>query len=226
MASNRVRNITVLAVLAVLGLALASWFLLLSPRLAEADEIAAQVEQVEASNLALRNRVNQTRDLAADAPRAAAEAQAIFEKMPRQADLPTVLRQITDAAGAAGIRPVDVQLISTSVPVPASAGPKGAKPPTGVALANMDISISVLGERPELLDFVDNLQALDRAVLITGTQVSGGTEPDMPNALQVQGTMFVLQSELPDLVAQMEQLLAESQAESPDAPAPDAADPS
>ena len=154
----------------MVAVAALAWFLLLSPRLSEADEITAQVEQVETSNLQLRNRVNQARDQVALAPAAAAEAQQLFATMPRAAELPTVLRQITDAAERAGIRPVDVSVISTSVPV--AAGTAAAEGASGVSIANMDVGVTVAGPRESLLGFLDNLQALDRAFLITSTQVA------------------------------------------------------
>ena len=98
MKGNRVRTVTILSLLGIVALAALSWFLVLGPRLSQADEVALQVEQVEANNLQLRNRVNQTRDLVDRAPAAAAAAQQLFARMPEAAELPTVLRQITDAA--------------------------------------------------------------------------------------------------------------------------------
>jgi hypothetical protein len=87
---------------------------------------------------------------------------------------------------------------------------------SGVSLAEMDIGITVSGTRESLLAFLDNLQALDRALLITATQVSGAAlnDPAAGESLTMRGTMFVLQSELPDLVAQVEQLIAEADAAS------------
>jgi Tfp pilus assembly protein PilO len=209
---NRVRTVVILGILGVVAMAALAWFLLLSPRLSKADEVAAQVEQVETSNLQLRNRVNQARAQVENAPEAARQAQELFATMPRAAELPTVLRQITDAAQEAGIGPTAIQVISTTVPV--ATGPVAAEGTSGVSIANMDIGITVSGTRPDLLSFLDNLQALDRAFLITSTQVSGAAEnaEGGDESLQVQGSMFVLRSELPDLVAQVEGLIAEADA--------------
>jgi Tfp pilus assembly protein PilO len=197
-----------LSLLGIVALAAASWFLVLGPRLSEADEVALQVEQVEANNLQLRNRVNQTRDLADRAPAAAAAAQQLFARMPEAAELPTVLRQITDAAESAGMKPDNVQVISTAVPVAVGAGSTTG----GVSLASMKIDVTVAGSRPQLLTFLDNLQGLDRALLVDGTQITVTPDPDSKasETLQVSGTMFVLQSALPDLVAQVDQLKAEA----------------
>ena len=208
MKGNRVRAMTALGLLGIIALAAFSWFLVLSPRLSKADEVALEVEQVEAANLQLRNRLNQTKDLVTEAPAAAAEAQVLFAKMPEAAQLPTVLRQITDAAERAGMKPDDVQVISTTVPV-AIGESSGA---AGVGLASMQIDITVAGTRPQLLAFLDGLQELDRALLVDATQITAAPESAGKGGetLQAGGTMFVLQSALPDLVAQVEQLITEA----------------
>ena len=79
----------------------------------------------------------------------------------------------------------------------------------------MGVDITARGTRRELLDFVDNLQSLDRALLVRSTQFLAAPTvavegPLQGDTLQVTGTMFVLQSRLPDLVANVEQLVAES----------------
>jgi Tfp pilus assembly protein PilO len=204
----------ILGILVVLGLAAVAWYVVLSPRMSEADGISAQTEAVEMSALQLRNRVNQARDQVEQAPAAAAEAQTLFATMPQAAELPTVLRQITDAAQQVGIPPAAIQVLSTSVPV--ATGTPDAEGASGVSLAEMDIGITVSGPRANLLGFLDNLQALDRAILITSTQVSGAGQGAIgEESLQLQGRMYVLQSELPDLVAQVEQLMAEAEAAAP-----------
>lgn len=211
MKGNSVRTVTVLGVLGILALTAIGWFFVLGPRLAEADEIAAQADQVETSNLQLRNKVNQARDQVKLAPQAAAEAQKLFATMPQAAELPDVLRQIMDSAQQAGISPADITAISTSVPV--ATGTAAAE--SGVSMATMDIGITAAGSTPDLLEFVDNLQGLDRALLITGTQLSSAADASGKDGLQVQGRMFVLQSQLPNLVAQVEQLMAEAEASAP-----------
>ena len=91
------------------------------------------------------------------------------------------------------------------------------------------------GSRESLLAFLDNLQGLDRAVLITSTglmdmQQPGTSSPeDAPKkgqagqqSLDVTGSMFVLQSKLPDIVAAVQALIDEAGIDDP-AFAPDAA---
>lgn len=211
MRGNRVRNVTIVGVLGLLALMAIVWFFVLSPRLSSADEISAQADQLEMANLQLRNKVNQAQEQVKQAPAAAAEAQKLFATMPQAAELPTVLRQITDAAQRAGIGPADIQAISTTVP--AATGAAGGADASGVSMATMNIGVTVSGSPQDLLKFVDNLQALDRALLITSTQESTETDTGK-DSMQVQGRMFVLQSQLPDLVAQVEALMEQANAAS------------
>ncbi len=208
------------SVLLVAGLAAIAWFVVLSPRLAEASDLAARADQMQTANLTMLNQYNRALDQAAQAPQAAADAQVLFAKMPQTAELPAVLDQITQAATSAGIDPSAVSTLTTGIPVPAKAAGDDptAKDATGVQLAQMQIGVTAEGTRPQVLAFLTNLQALDRALLVNSTQVSIVPEVDGGGGLQtvqVGGSMFALQSKLPDLVALVDQLLTEAQSSAP-----------
>jgi hypothetical protein len=224
---GRVRLTLIVGILALVVLGVAAWFGVLSPRLSEASKQSAQAEQLQTANLALLNQYNKSLDLAERAPQAAADAQALFETMPEQADLPLVLDQITNAATSAGIDPNAVTSITTSVPRALVADATEAGGDTtgdgasaastsgtaGINLAQMEIGVTAEGTRAQTLGFLD-LQHLDRATLVTSTQLADvpavdGQQTDNENIL-VGGSMFVLQSRLPDLVAKVEVLLAEA----------------
>jgi len=222
---GRVRLAQIIGIVAVLGVAAIAWFAVLSPRLSTASELQAQAETLQTANLALRNQYNQALDQAEAAPAAAAEAQLLFAKMPESAELPTVFDQITEAAVAAGIDKNAVTTLTTAVPVAVStqtggasnaAGETASEAPKGVKLATMDVNVTAEGTRGQVLAFLDNLQGLDRALLVTATTdtavvkefgQTGG--PDL-ESMQVVGQMFVLESKLPDLVATVEGLIAEA----------------
>lgn len=222
---GKVRLAQIIGIVAVLGVAAIAWFAVLSPRLATASELQEQAETLQTANLALRNQYNQALDQAEAAPAAAAEAQVLFAKMPQSAELPAVLDQITNAAVAAGIDPNAVTTLTTALPVPVttqsdaarnSAGSAASEAPKGIKIATMDINVTAEGTREQVLAFLDNLQGLDRALLVTATTdtavvkelgQTGG--PDL-ESMQVVGQMFVLESKLPDLVATVEGLIAEA----------------
>lgn len=221
---GKVRLAQIIGIVAVLGVAAIAWFAVLSPRLATASDLQAQAEALQTTNLSLRNQYNQALDQAEAAPAAAAEAQVLFAKMPQTAELPAVLDQITNAATAAGIDPNAVTTLTTGIPVPVTtqtdvANDAATDAPKGVKLATMDVNVTAEGTREQVLAFLDNLQGLDRSLLVTATtdtavvKEAGETGgPDL-ESMQVVGQMYVLESKLPDLVATVEGLIAEATAQ-------------
>ena len=208
MKMNKVRATRIGGIVLVLAIAALSWFFLLSPRLSKAAEVSAQAAQVQTANLSLRNQYNQSLAQAQEAPQAAAEAQKLFATMPQQAELPQVLEQVSGAAEAAGIKTGDIRTINASIP--AAVAPSVGDV-SGIKLAQMVLTVTADAGRDKALTFLDNLQALDRAMLIKSSElqqaigITGQTEAEN---VQVVGSMFVLQSTLPDLVAEVEALLA------------------
>jgi Tfp pilus assembly protein PilO len=221
MKTTRTQNVALLGTFLLLVVSAVGWFLLISPRLSEADEISTQAAEVANSNIALQHRYSETLQQATTATSAAADAQALFSTMPQEADLPAVLTQISDAATRAGIKPNDISTITATVPVAvAGSAPDPASGTTsGVNLAQMQLSLTVNGKQQQLLDFLTNLQTLDRAVLITSNELTSSVTKDAKGrdvtnqTLAVSGSMFVLQSQLPDLVAKVQGLLDQAQAE-------------
>jgi hypothetical protein len=105
-------------------------------------------------------------------------------------------------------------MISTTLPEPVAVGasPDGGAD-NGIHLAKMTVGMTASGSQDEVLAFVRNLEELDRVMLITSTTASTQTETGKPSivSMQVQGSMFVLQSKLPDLVSAVSNLLAQAQ---------------
>ena len=146
-----------------------AWQFALSPRMAEAQSINTQAMDVETQNVMLINRYNEAVSRALDAPKVAAEAQALFAQMPQNADLPQVLDQIMNAATDAGIDETGVSSLATGIPQLVPASEAGI---SGVQLATMSISVSADGKATSTMEFLDNLQTLDRALLIRQVSVS------------------------------------------------------
>ena len=207
---SRVRLTVVGGVVVVLAVIAVIWLAVLSPRMSEAAQLDEQARALETANLGLMNQYNRSLELARQAPEAALQAQRLFAAMPQQAELPRVLEQITQAAIDAGIDPKDVQTINTTIPAPVTA--EGEADTAGVALAQLQVSITATGTRTESLEFLDNLQRLDRILLVTSSRLAAAPVEGAKNrqSIQVTGTMFVLQSELPDLVKAVDDLLAEA----------------
>lgn len=76
--------------------------------------------------------------------------------------------------------------------------------------ARMRIDIAVEGTRAQILDFISALEQLERAFVITSTDVTTDSEGGGALRASASGTMFVLQSPLPDLVAGVQAAIDES----------------
>lgn len=213
----KARTTIVVAVLALVGLTAAAWFAVLGPRIARVSELQAEQAQWEATSLQLQNRVNMLTSLQEDALTVAANAQQLFERMPKQAELPSVLEDIARAATASGIAPSHITSITPSVPEPVTdqnsrddASTLKQARAAQIDYARMRIDIAVVGTRAQVLDFIDALEHLERAFVITSTDVSTDAEGGGELRASVSGTMFVLQSPLPDLVAGVQAAIDES----------------
>ncbi len=202
---TKTRLTIIFGVLGLVALAGLGWLLVLSPRLQEADQVSERATSMQTANLQQLNRYNDLVAKAREIPAAAAEAEKLFASMPQEADIPEVITQISKAAESAGIAPADIQTINTSVPVPV--GGPATQGESGVALATMQVDVTVKGSDEQLKKFLDNLQALDRSILVQSTNVTaaGGA-----STLQVTGQMFVLQSPLEDLVQTVTKVVEEA----------------
>lgn len=214
---TRVRMARVLAVLAVIAVAAAAWFLLLSPRASQVDQLTADREAAEFSNITLLREQRQLMDLAAQAPALAREAQDLFAAMPQTANLPEVLDGISRAAVASGIDPADISVINTGVPEPVTTDSQtaGEAEGIGVNLATMHTELSVTGSVKSLKSFLERIQTMDRSILVDSTVLTApppGTNKGK-STLTVTGTMFVLQSTLPNLVANAQKVVDDARAQ-------------
>ena len=220
---SRLNKLQLNAIVAAVGLALLAfvlWTMALSPRIATAQDLKTQTEQVESANIALVKQHHEILTLADQAPQLATQAQALFSRMPQSAQLPAVFRQINAAAWRAGISSRNVQVINATIPESvdkATAGASAGSQPLpiaadiGVHLATMKVEVAVSGTDYQRQTFLSLLQGLDRGLLLTGTNVvSDGTTTNF-GTMMVTGTMFVLQSQLPDLVANAQKVIEQAQ---------------
>lgn len=212
--SAKPRLVLLLGILVLVALAALGWFFVLSPRLGEAEALQARALQVESANIALLGNYDDALNQARGVEAAVQDAKVIFARMPEEADIPTVITQVSEAATDAGIAPEDIQVISTSVPTPVEAPAassdgsasadgtdQAAAPQAGADLATLQLDVIVKGTPEELLRFLRNIETIDRSLLIetTSMTVAPGSDPG-ESTLQVSGQMFVLQTPLKDLI--------------------------
>jgi hypothetical protein len=92
---------------------------------------------------------------------------------------------------------------------------------TRVQVAKLDLSITVTADSDQLQRFLRGLEQLDRDFLVTGVNVAA--DPSDPQgdrqSSTVTATTFVLQSQLPDLEKNVQDLLAQVRSDSESAAA-------
>lgn len=198
----------------VMLFAIAIWLVILSPRISTSVELKQQAIEVEQSNLLLAQRNREMLVMAKTAPAIVQEAQKLFSRMPESAQLPEVLRQITQAAVSSGISTRNIQMINATIPTSITTDAKLSPNETvasanglGVNLATMKIEIAVSGSEQQRLNFLERLQKLNRGLLITSDSVTTDGVSTNTGTLAVTGTMFVLESKLPDLVANAQTII-------------------
>jgi len=176
-------------------LSLASYFLLIAPKRAEAAELDLQTASTVTSNALLATRVDELRAQFAELPEREAELAAIKQAMPEDAALPTLIRDLDVLTAAAGVTfmsltpgvaaatATDVAVAPTDTAAPADAA---ATPADGTAaatdgtagelLVSIPVSLVTVGTFAQSELFLNALQTeLPRAFLVTGLTVTAET---------------------------------------------------
>ena len=201
---DKLKQWVALTVLACLGIAAAGWFLLVSPKKAEAADLQAQTASQESTNAGLRTQFEVLKAQAKDLPKKQADLARVAAKIPDNPALPSLIRALTAAAASAGVELVSVTpgppaaavVVAPAVvaapadpaaaPAPAPADPAAAAPAPGAAvpaasaagtLAAIPVAINVVGGYFEVAQFMSNLEGLPRALRVTNLTLAPGTSP-------------------------------------------------
>lgn len=103
MTASRTRMWVAGTVVVCLLLAVAAWFLAISPKRAEAAELEQQTADTQASNQQLAARIEQLKLQFAELPQYQAELAAIKQAMPEDPALPTLVRDLDAMATRTGV---------------------------------------------------------------------------------------------------------------------------
>jgi Tfp pilus assembly protein PilO len=165
MLANRTSRWSIGTVLLCIILLSASWFLLISPRRADAADVQSKVVSTTEQAAELEIQIAQLKADFADLPKRKAELKAIKQQLPPKANIPAFVRDLRSISGQAG-----VSLDSVAPAGPALlAGAAGSATATDGAVVKIPIAIGITGDYFEAALFLKNLQTkLQRSYLITG----------------------------------------------------------
>lgn len=199
MLANKTRVWVAGTLVLCLLLVVASWFLLISPKRAEAADLEQQAAGVQDSNLQLEARIAQLQVQFAELPSYQAELAALRQALPEDAALPTLVRDLDAMATAAGVSlmtlsPGTPVAVPTTAATPAAPAPAEGAPTEGGAstdaeaaapatpapaaseLVSIPASVVVNGDFFQAELFLKKLQAeMPRAFLVQTLTVQADT---------------------------------------------------
>jgi Tfp pilus assembly protein PilO len=167
--------------LTIVALVAASWFLVISPKFAQAAGVRADTDTANLQLIQLKKDLAKLAEQ--EKQRATFEANLRSRKiaLPTSYNIPALLRQVQDSGAA-----VNVEVSGFSVANPA----KSAKVPTAVELP---INLTAEGTAADLSRFVNRLQNVQtRAVLVTSVSLGQGADKKKISA-SLGVTAFCLQ---------------------------------
>lgn len=198
MTFNKVKQTYLIGGVAILVLVLVSWLFLVSPRMAQADEIGAQRAQIADVNAKAKVEIAKLTTMKAGLGNERKRAAALAVKFPPTADEPELFRLIVAAAVKAGIAESNVTSLGPAAPV-LGAATDGAKLPSAGAkttggagtgnLATMTVSFNAKGTYPQMVAMLKNLEDLPRSFLIGQVNLSSPATGE--STLDVQGYMYM-----------------------------------
>ena len=168
---------TVVVVLAIFAL---GWFAVISPKKSNAVQLKAQAADTVQQNVQTEAKIRELKLQQKALPAQQAQIAAIQQQMPGQPQLPSLLRQVNNAAddtnvNLAGIAP------GTPAPVPQD---------TGVAF--IPVVITATGDFTHVKQFLFALEENKRAVLVTGFNISPADKSATVNGQKVDPNLLAI----------------------------------
>lgn len=189
---DKLKQWVALTVVGALGIMALGWFMLVSPKRSEAADLRSQTASQLSANALLQTQIEVLKAKASELPKEQATLAAIAAKIPTGPELPTLVRSLSDAAATSGVQLVSITP-GTPVPVvpvapaaapangqttpPAAPGAAPAAPGPAGQLANVPVSVSIVGDYFEVAAFVAALETLPRAFRVNDLTLAPGVSP-------------------------------------------------
>ena len=167
------RQWVILTAVGAVAILVAGWFLVASPQHKHAASLRAQASSLTASNQQLQVRVHQRQAMQAGVAVEQRKLDKIAQQIPDNPALPTLIRQLSAAAKAAG---VDLVSLAPSAPVVAAAGattaPSGATSLSAThaaatsSLVQIPVAVQVTGSYFNVEAFFNAIEKMTRVMKV------------------------------------------------------------
>ncbi|MCU1693332.1 MAG: hypothetical protein JWM64_2423 [Frankiales bacterium] len=182
---DKMKQYVALTVVGCLAVLAAGWFLLVSPKKAEATDLQTQASSQDSTNQTLRTKLAMLKAQAKDLPKQQARLAAVAAKIPENPALPALIRALDSASAEAGVELVSIApgqptaAAAGTAAAPAAPGTTTAAAPTGSAgaLTTIPVAINVVGGYFAVQQFVSGLEGLSRAFRSTALTLAPGANP-------------------------------------------------
>ena len=214
------RSWTIVGIFGALIVLLLGWFLLVSPQQSKASSTSMEAAEVQGTAEGLQVKANNLKKQAVDLPQKQQELAALSQRLPDNAGVAEIIRQITAAAARSGVTlqeftPSDPQPLeppakssgsgadsgaATAEPSPSNNDGGGAAPKTSAAPASglryVTLTIAAAGNPAQISSFIKELESITRALLMTDLEVSqaNGSQANVSDGglnVTVDGRIFM-----------------------------------
>jgi Tfp pilus assembly protein PilO len=197
--NSKMKQWVALAAVAALVLVAGGWFLLVSPKRANAAALRTQVSEKQQANQVLQTQIAALKAQAKDLPKQQATLAAVAAKIPNNGAMPTLIRSLNSAADDTGVELVSMAPTPPTAVAPATAAtgsttaataatgtarPSGAAAAAVGSLESVGVTLNVVGSYFQVAEYLDRLEGLARAFRVTTFSVVPGTNPVKPAVSQ------------------------------------------
>ena len=197
---DKLKQWIALAVVGCLAIVAAGWFLLISPKKAEAEALRTQAAERVTANGVLESQLKVLRTQAKELPKKQADLARISAQIPDNPSLPALIRSVTAASAAAGVELVSITPGAPVAPVAKAPTAKAsaAEPPPAAAqttpttpapatpgaaagtLTTIPLSLNAVGDYYAVAQLMANLETLPRAMRFMDVALAPGLSPTAP----------------------------------------------
>ncbi|HWB65319.1 MAG TPA: type 4a pilus biogenesis protein PilO [Mycobacteriales bacterium] len=164
---TRTRQWAILTTLAVAVVAVVGWFALIRPTHSHAATLRGQVVDQQQANQLLQSEIASLRAQQKHLPAQQRALRRFATKLPIGAGEPTMVRELTTAAAAAGVELVSITP-GTGAPLSVAGATTAGPPAKGPQVMQLPVALGVDGSFANLESFFQQLESLPRALTVTG----------------------------------------------------------